>query len=61
MFGPVGSHQLTPQHWCPLNAGMAVMATGDGHSRSHGMARADASEAKISNIYSTIQLIETFH
>ena len=59
MFGPVGSQQLTGQQGFPLNAGLGDMATGDGHSRSQSMARANASEAKVSNIFSTIQLIET--
>ena len=59
MFGPVGSNQLTRRHWLPLNADMGDMATGVGHSRSQSTARVDASEAKISNIFSTTQLIET--
>ena len=59
MFGPAGSQQLTRRHWLPLNADIGDIVTGDGHSRSQSMARADASEAKISNIFSTIQLIET--
>ena len=28
MFGPVGSQQLTRQHWGPLNAGTDDVATG---------------------------------
>ena len=59
MFGPAGSQQLTRRHWLPLNADIGDIVTGDGHSRSQSMARADASEAKISNIFSTTQLIET--
>ena len=59
MFGPAGSQQLTRWHWFPLNDGMGDMETRDGHSRSQRMARADASEAKISNIFS-LQLMETF-
>ena len=51
MFGPAGSQQLTRRHWFPLNAGMGDMATWDGHSRSQRMAMAEASEAKISNIF----------
>ena len=59
MFEPAGSQQLPRWHWFPLNDGMGDMETMDGHSRSQRMARADASEAKISNIFS-IQLIKTY-
>ena len=59
MFGPVGSNQLTRRHWLPLNADMDDMATGVVNSRSQSMARADASEEKISNIFSAIKLTES--